>query len=72
MPPKPALLPTRKHTIDTCAFCPKMCRFTCPVDRVEGSETSSPWGKMTMLRHLQSQEMPLSQGPLAAAYKCTG
>ncbi|MBI4869102.1 MAG: (Fe-S)-binding protein [Candidatus Wallbacteria bacterium] len=65
-------LPEYGHETATCTFCPKMCRFACPVDRVEGSEASSPWGKMTMLRHLQTGEVSLDQGVLASAYKCTG
>ncbi|MBI3890064.1 MAG: (Fe-S)-binding protein [Candidatus Wallbacteria bacterium] len=66
------VLPQYGHETATCTFCPKMCRFTCPVDRVDGSEASSPWGKMTMLRHLQTGQLSLDQGVLATAYRCTG
>lgn len=27
-----------------CSYCPKMCRFTCPVAGVTGREAVNPWG----------------------------
>jgi Fe-S oxidoreductase len=27
-----------------CTFCPKMCRFACPVAAATGRETHNPWG----------------------------
>lgn len=31
----------------TCTFCPKLCRFACPVAEAECRETVTPWGLMT-------------------------
>lgn len=35
---------------ERCFYCPKMCRFSCPVSHEFPRETLTPWGKMTQLR----------------------
>ncbi len=69
---KPKELEPFTHEAATCSFCPKMCRFSCPVDRVEGSESTSPWGKVTLLRHVQQGQIPLDHEVLDSSYRCTG
>lgn len=32
---------------ELCAYCPKMCRFSCPVAEADSRETLTPWGKMS-------------------------
>ncbi|MFZ9887101.1 MAG: (Fe-S)-binding protein [Myxococcota bacterium] len=32
-----------------CAYCPKMCRFACPIAEAESRETVTPWGKMSVV-----------------------
>ena len=32
-----------------CAFCPKLCRFACPVAEAEAREAVTPWGKMSLV-----------------------
>lgn len=32
---------------ELCAYCPKMCRFSCPVAESDARETLTPWGKMS-------------------------
>jgi len=32
---------------ELCAYCPKMCRFSCPVAEADARETLTPWGKMS-------------------------
>jgi len=34
---------------ERCLYCPKMCRFSCPVSHESARETLTPWGKMTLL-----------------------
>ncbi|MEE2789671.1 MAG: (Fe-S)-binding protein [Myxococcota bacterium] len=36
-----------KDALETCAFCPKLCRFACPVAEGELRESVTPWGLMT-------------------------
>jgi len=36
-----------RSPLEICAFCPKLCRFACPVAEAESRETVTPWGLMT-------------------------
>jgi dimethylglycine catabolism B len=60
----------REHTY--CAYCPKLCRFACPVSTVQGRETTTPWGKMTSLHHVASDHMPLDRSHASTWWACTG
>jgi Fe-S oxidoreductase len=33
---------------ELCEFCPKMCRFSCPVSEATFREALSPWGKVSL------------------------
>jgi dimethylglycine catabolism B len=41
------LLPSAKKALETCGYCPKLCRSTCPVSNVEAREALIPWAKMS-------------------------
>jgi Fe-S oxidoreductase len=60
----------REHTY--CSFCPKLCRVACPVSTAQGSETTTPWGKMTNLHHMAKGQLPLNEANAATLYACTG
>jgi hypothetical protein len=38
------------HTreLETCGYCPKLCRATCCVSNAEPNEALTPWGKMSL------------------------
>lgn len=55
-----------------CAYCPKVCRFACPVSEATHNETTSTWGKMTQAFLATEKERPLSSGSAQALYACTG
>lgn len=55
-----------------CAYCPKMCRFACPVSESTHSETTSTWGKMTQAFLATARGQPLSEDASRALYACTG
>ena len=58
-----------------CAYCPKLCRFVCPVSAVQARETVTPWGKQTVLHELVRQTLPLDESaaaPLWACLECHG
>lgn len=61
---------TREHTY--CAYCPKLCRFACPVSTVEARETTTPWGKMTSLHHVAEGNLELAPAHASTWYACTG
>ena len=33
---------------ELCEFCPKLCRFACPVSEAAGREALTPWGKVSL------------------------
>jgi len=55
-----------------CAYCPKICRFACPVSESTHSETTSTWGKMTQAYLATRKDRPLGPGGAKALYACTG
>ena len=60
----------REHTY--CSYCPKLCRVACPVSHAQGSETTTPWAKMTGLHHLDEGNLPLDAEHAAPLWACTG
>lgn len=56
-----------------CAFCPKMCRFACPVSEAEGRETVTPWAKMSLVHLAQQGDASLDDPDVQEALEaCTG
>lgn len=56
-----------------CAFCPKMCRFACPVAEAEKRETVTPWGKMSLVYLAREGEVSLAEPDAGNALEaCTG
>ncbi len=60
----------REHTY--CSFCPKLCRLACPVSTAQAKETTTPWGKMIVLHHLDKGQLPFTAEYAATFYACTG
>lgn len=55
-----------------CAYCPKVCRFSCPVSDSTHNETTSTWGKMTQAYLATTGKKPVTEGSAQALYACTG
>ncbi len=58
-----------------CTYCPKMCRFACPVSVAEARETVTPWGKQTILHEVLRGTVSLDAStarPLWACLECHG
>lgn len=55
-----------------CAFCPKMCRFSCPVSEATHSESLSAWGKMTTAHLLKEKLRAPDESSAKAVHACTG
>jgi Fe-S oxidoreductase len=62
------MTPATDLALRLCTYCPKMCRFSCPVSEASGRETVTPWGKMSALK--RGEESPGAEAALA--YACTG
>lgn len=55
-----------------CAYCPKMCRFACPVSEATQSEAVSTWGKMTTAHLVSKGARELDASAAKALHACTG
>ena len=66
------LLPGRQASLETCVYCPKLCRASCPVSNVAPRETLTPWGKMSTAYFMARGDAPIDRGHGATAWACTG
>ncbi len=55
-----------------CMYCPKMCRFSCPVAEAEHRETVTPWGLMRLLKMVNDGTVEPSPEIAETFYHCTG
>lgn len=55
-----------------CAYCPKLCRFSCPVSEATHTEAHSTWGKMTAAHLVATGKRPLDESAAKALHACTG
>ena len=67
----PLLEPARSK-LETCVFCPKLCRSACPVSNAEPRETLTPWGKMSSAYFAARGDVPLDESFARPAWACTG
>lgn len=67
-----SILNERRRELETCAFCPKLCRSACPVSEAEGVETLTPWGKMSGTHDVASGRVAASADHAALAWACSG
>lgn len=65
------LLHDREAALETCAYCPKLCRAACPVADAESSETLTPWGKMGLAWYQARGSLELNSSYAATAWGCT-
>jgi Fe-S oxidoreductase len=68
------LTPLAEHErdLETCTFCPKLCRSACPVSNAEPRETLTPWGKMSLVNHMAHGDVPIDEAHAHPAWACTG
>lgn len=66
------LLEPLRTSLETCVFCPKLCRAACPVSNVEANETVTPWGKMSVAYFAARGDVPFDAGHAETAWACTG
>lgn len=68
------MLEPRRRAMETCVYCPKLCRSACPVSNAEPRETIIPWGKVSSAYHLARGVVPASDSASFAktAWACTG
>src|SRR5262245_45998967 len=66
------LLDERRAALETCGYCPKLCRAACPVSNAEPKDTLTPWGKMSTSWFQQRGLAPADTEHAALAWACTG
>lgn len=66
------LLPERQAELETCAYCPKLCRAACPVGTAEARETVTPWGKMGATYAVAAELTAATPEYAALPWACTG
>ncbi len=66
------LLDEQHAALETCGYCPKLCRSTCPVSNVEYTDTLTPWGKMSGAWLQSRKAVPMREDYSKLAWGCTG
>ena len=66
------LVSAHEAALETCVYCPKLCRAACPVSAVEPKETLIPWGKMSTAFSMARGDVPPDAGHAEPAWACTG
>lgn len=63
--------PSIDQALETCSYCPKLCRASCPVATVEKTEVAVPSFKMQVARQTRSGVLELNESAARVFYKCT-
>jgi Fe-S oxidoreductase len=58
--------------LDNCTYCPKLCRFACPVAEASGHEPYTTQAKMDRLNQLRRGALAWSAETSEPLYACTG
>jgi Fe-S oxidoreductase len=66
------LLSARRAELETCGYCPKLCRAACPVSNAEPRDTITPWGKMSTSWFAARGLVPTDAAHAEVAWACTG
>lgn len=66
------MLDERRVALETCGYCPKLCRSACPVSEAEASEALIPWGKMTLTWYAARGDVAPDPELAALPWACTG
>lgn len=70
--PRLPLLATAQKALETCGYCPKLCRSTCPVSNVEAREALIPWAKMSSAWLSARGDLPPDPDTAHTAWGCSG
>ncbi len=55
-----------------CTYCPRLCRFSCPIAEVEHREGTTPWGLMRLLEYARQGTVEFDDQVSEMFYHCTG
>jgi len=66
------LLPSAQKALETCGYCPKLCRGSCPVSNVEAREALIPWAKMSAAWLSARGDLPPDRDTAQTSWGCSG
>ncbi len=66
------VLDERRAALETCGYCPKLCRGACPVSEAAASEALIPWGKMSLAWYVARGDLAPDPDVARTAWGCTG
>jgi Fe-S oxidoreductase len=66
------LLKERRRELETCVYCPKLCRSACPVSNAEPREALTPWGKMSGSYFVANDRVEAHASFTLLPWACTG
>lgn len=66
------MLESHERDLQKCTYCPKMCRFACPVSAFTARETHIPQQKMALVNYHRRGLLPGDASLLDVALHCTG
>jgi len=72
MPTRLPLLADRTAALETCGYCPKLCRAACPVSEAEPRDSLTPWGKMSLAWFVARGDVEPDPDLALTAWACTG
>ncbi len=70
--PRLPLLQTAQKALETCGYCPKLCRGTCPVSNVEAREALIPWAKVSSAWLVARGDLSADRDTALTSWGCTG
>lgn len=66
------LLREHRAALETCGYCPRLCRSSCPVSNAEPREALIPGAKMSTVWLAGRGDVPLDRDHAATAWACSG
>jgi Fe-S oxidoreductase len=65
------LVAPHERALEKCVYCPKLSRAACPISNVEGNETVTPWGKMSLAYLTARGDVPIDEAHAEPAWACS-
>ena len=66
------LLDARAPELESCSYCPKLCRAACPVADSEASDTVTPWSIMSQSLEVARGRLPADAETAELSWACSG
>jgi Fe-S oxidoreductase len=66
------VLQHRQPELETCSYCPKLCRAACPIADAEASDTVTPWGQMRAVFDVARAAIEATPDFAALSWACSG